>query len=558
MHSIFVELSIVLVVATVIAGLMQFLRQPLIIGHIITGLLVGPYVLNVIDANQTIEIFSQLGIALLIFIIGLSLSPRVVKDVGKVALLTGLGQVSLTTGFGYLLARTMDYEPTTALYIGLAISFSSTIIILKLLSDKKDLGRLYGRIAIGFLLVQDIIAMLVLIGMTSFNQDKSLTDMTIDLLFRGSLLLGLLSFVSAYVLPWLVSFFAKSQEFLFIFSISWGLAIASLFQIAGFSIEIGALFAGIVLANSPYSYEISSRLRPLRDFFIVLFFILLGSQMKLDHMAELLGPVIILSLFILVGKPLIVMILAALQGYNKKTSFKAGLSTAQISEFSLILIVLANQIGYLSEEVSVLITSVGLITIAVSTYYILYSDDLYSILAPSLSFLERRKVNQESATNEPHDIILFGYDTVGQDFIKSFKKLRSRFLVVDYDPEVIAALNEESINCRYGDADDNELLDELGLEKVKMVISTIADFETSLLIVKQIRRTNKKAIVIVKSDQIDEAAELYDQGASYVMMPHYLGSTHTCSLISKHGFDLSEFTKEREKHLHYLEKRLKT
>lgn len=555
MHTIFLELSAILLIATAVAGIMQLIRQPMIIGHIITGLLVGPYVFNLIHTNETIETFSQLGIVLLIFIIGLSLNPRIIKEVGKTAVVTGIGQVIVTSLLGYSVSRLLSFAHIPSIYIGIAISFSSTIIILKLLSDKKELGRLYGRVAIGFLLVQDIIAMTILIGTTSLSQGSDLSALAVASLLKGSLLLLALYLVSAFILPRLVHFFAHSQEFLFIFSLSWGLGVAALFQLAGFSIEIGALFAGVALANSPFAYEISSRMRPLRDFFIVLFFILLGADMKLDNLIHLVGPAIALSAIILIGNPLVAMTLMGLLGYNKKTSFKAAMTVTQVSEFSLILVVLGSRVGHLSEEMVSLVTSVALITIAASTYYILYTDKLYSFFAPVLSIFEAKKTKKDQATADKYDIILFGYDKVGHEFINSFKKLGTSFLVVDYNPEIIAALTADGVNCRYGDADDNELLDELNLEHTKMVISTIPDYEVNALIVDHIRRHNKKAVVIAHSDNIEEAALLYNSGATYIMMPHYLNSTHTSSLIAKHGFDLSEFTKHRKKHIDYLQKR---
>lgn len=557
MESIFTELAIVLLIATVVAGLAQFLRQPLIIGHIVTGLLVGPYIFDILKTPDTLEFLSQLGIAFLLFIIGLSLNPRVIHEMGKVSIITGVGQVLFTTILGFGIGRLLGFSTVTSIYIALAVSFSSTIIILKLLSDKKDLGRQYGRIATGFLLVQDIVAMAILIIVTSLGQDKDLVTLAVETVLKGSALLAVLAAFGVFVLPKLATYFARSQEFLFIFSISWGLGLAVLFKLAGFSIEIGALFAGIVLANSPYSYEISSRMRPLRDFFIVLFFILLGTHMQLHNIFDLLGPALAFSLLILLGNPLIVLIILSLMGYNKKTSFKAGLTVAQVSEFSMILIVLGNRVGHVPPEIVSLVTAVGLITIAISSYYIIYSDKIYDWIAPYLSVLERKKLRSESHTKETHDIILFGFDNVGYDFIESFSKLEKSYLVIDFNPEIIAKLENDGINCRYGDAADNEFLDELRLDKASMIVSTIDDAGTNALIIENARRSNKKSVVIVYSDSIEEATDLYDRGASYVLMPHYAGSTHTCSLISRHGFDLSEFLKVREKHVDYLEKHRK-
>lgn len=555
MSGVFAEISVVLAVATVVAGMMQLLKQPLIIGHILTGLVVGPAVLGVIHSPETLEIFSNIGIALLLFIIGLSLNPRVVKEVGRVALVTGLGQVLFTTVVGFMTGRLLGFDPVPALYIAIAISFSSTIIIMKLLSDKKELGRLYGKISTGFLLVQDLIATVILIGVTSAAQNQSLSDLLGTTALRLVGLALVFAALTYWVLPRLSGFLAKSQEFLFLFSIGWGLGIAALFSAAGLSIEIGALFAGVALATSPYNYEISARLRPLRDFFIVLFFILLGSQMSITNFSALLLPALVFSFIILIGNPLIVMTLMAYLGYTKKTNFKAGLAVAQISEFSLILVVLGNRVGHLPPDIISLVTVVALITIATSAYLIIYADNIYKQIAPALSWFERKEAKRERNQSTAHDIVLFGYRRAGFQFVESFKQLRQKFVVVDFNPEVIDELTKQKINARYGDANDSELLDALELENAKLVISTISDFAANSLIVHHVQNANQDAIIVVTSDEIDEADELYRSGATYVLMPHYLGSAKTSSLIAKHGFDLSGFIKERDKHMGYLQQR---
>ncbi len=555
MDSIFLELSLIIIIATIIAGFMHAARQPIIIGHIITGLIVGPQLLNIAHSTELFDIFAQIGIALLLFIIGLNLRPAVIKEVGRVALVTGLGQIIFTTVIGFFIGRGLGFDTTTSAYIAIALTFSSTIIVMKLLSDKKDLGRLYGKISIGFLLVQDIVATLILIIVSSVTGETNIPIMLLATLLEGLALVALLLATVTFGLPKLTGFFARSPEFLFLFAISWGLGIASLFQVVGFSIEIGALFAGVAMATSPYTYEISSRLRPLRDFFIVLFFILLGSRLSFDHIGVVIAPAILFSLFVIIGNPLIIMILMRILGYNKKTGFKAGLTVAQISEFSLILIVLANRHGQINDDAVTLVTVVGLITIAVSTYMIIYANVLYGLLSPYLGIFEKRSSISEQKNDENYEAILFGYHHVGEDLIHSFKQLKSSFLVVDYNPEVIEGLTNSGIDCLYGDANDNEFLSELNLAKTKLIISTMSDFEANLILTKQVRHVSKHAIVIVKSDLIEDAAALYDAGATYVMMPHYISTNHTSELIHRNGFDLSEFIKERDKHLRYIKKR---
>jgi len=549
---IFVELSIIIGITVLIAGIMKILRQPLIIGYILTGIIVSPYGLDLVRSTETIGVFSQIGITLLLFIVGLSLSPKVIKEVGKVSLITGIGQIAFTSLFGFWISKLLGFSTIVSLYIAIALTFSSTIIIMKLLSDKKDMGRLYGKISVGFLLVQDIFVIILLMVVSSFSDNLNVGGLSFVTILGGMLLIGIFVFVSIYILPRLSKVFARSQEFLFLFSIGWGLGLAALFHYVGFSMEIGALVAGIALSMSPFHYEISSKMRPLRDFFIILFFILLGSQMVFGNIGELIVPAIIFSLFILIGNPLIVMILMGILGYRKKTGFQAGLTVAQISEFSLILIALGIGVGHLTGEILSLVTIVGLITISGSTYLIMYSDKIYPYLSKYLSIFERKKLIEKKREEGNYELVLFGYNRIGYDLLESFKKLKKRVLVVDYDPETILKLSEEGVDCRYGDVDDDEFLTELDLSGSKMIVSTIPEFETNLLLVEKIRKVNKKAIVMVISHDIEEANELYGLGASYVIMPHFLGGSRASKMINEYKFDASKFLKEKNKHITYL------
>ncbi|MEK6934601.1 MAG: cation:proton antiporter, partial [Nanoarchaeota archaeon] len=507
-------------------------------------------------STDTIAIFSQMGVVLLLFIVGLNLSPRVIKEVGKVSLVTGIGQIIFTSLIGFFISRLLGFSIIVSLYIAIALTFSSTIIIMKLLSDKKDLDKLYGKISIGFLLVQDIFVIILLMIIPSFSRGSGLSNLTLTGVLWGILLIGTLVLISIYVLPNLSKFFARSQEFLFLFSIGWGLGLAAVFFYMGLSLEVGALIAGVALSMSPYHYEISSKMRPLRDFFIILFFILLGSQMVFGNINQFIIPALIFSLFILIGNPLIVMILMGLLGYKKKIGFQAGLTVAQISEFSLILIALGIKVGHLSNEILSLVTIVGLITIASSTYLILYSDRIYPYLASYLSIFERKKTKEDKQDKlKDYDVILFGCNRVGYDFLNVFRKMGKKFLVVDYDPELITELTKKKINCRYGDIGDSEFLDELDLSKLKMAVSTTPDFETNLLLIDKIRQVNKKAIIMVVSHNIDESNTLYNKGATYVIMPHFLGADYASMMIMKYGFSKKKFLSEKKKQLASLKNR---
>jgi len=552
---IFTEISLIIVIAATVAGFMHLLRQPLIIGHIITGLIVGPYVFNILHSAEVINVFSELGIALLLFIVGLGLNPKLIKEVGYISAVTGLGQVIFTSMFGFLIASFLGFSQTASIYIAIALTFSSTIIIVKLLSDKQDLQKLYGKIALGFLLVQDIIATLILIIVSALSGGGSVSQLISAIAVQGIILIFLSVFVSIYILPYLSAFFARSQEFLFLFAIAWGLGLATVFRLCGFSIEIGALVAGITLSLSPYHMEISSKMKPLRDFFIILFFILLGSKMAINDMGSIITPALIFSFFVLIGNPLIVMALMGIFGYNKKTGFLAGLTVAQISEFSLILIILGVKLGHVNEQVLSLVTFVGLITIATSTYLILYAEKIYTWLAPVLSIFERRHTHLENKQTASCEIILFGHNRIGYDFISAFNVLKKNFLVVDFDPQIIKYLRDKQINCRYGDVDDVEFLEELRLAKIKMAVSTIPELKTNALLVAQIRAVNQKAVIITIAHSIKDAERLYKLGATYVILPHFLGGQYAADLIARYGLKKNYYLQEQKKHQIYLQQR---
>lgn len=553
MDHLFTEISLLLAISVGIAMLMRALRQPLIIGHILTGILVGPSVFGLVQSPETIEAFGSFGIALLLFIVGLGLNPRVVKEVGRVSLLTGLGQVLFTSLFGYVLVRSLGYAPVAAFYIGVALTFSSTIIILKLLSDKKEQNKLYGKISIGFLLVQDLVATIALLVASATGKGGFGVETFTGLAIKGLAIALGLYLVTHYVLRPMTAFLSRSQELLFLFALAWGFGVGALFYEAGFSLEVGALIAGVALSTMTYAQEVGSRLRPLRDFFIVVFFIALGAKLNLGDVSGILAQALGLSAFVLIGNPIIVMVIMGLLGYTRKTSFKAGLTVAQISEFSLIFILLGFRNGQVSEAVVSLVTIVGIVTITMSSYMIIYSDGLYTYMERYLRLFERRKVKTEKESRHNYDAVLVGFRHGGSEFIRAFQAITKKYVVIDYDPDAIDLMERKQIPYLYGDATDMELLEEIDLSKTHLLISTITDHRTNLFLVQHLQHVNRQAIVICHAQTVQEAAELYGFGASYVVIPHYIGSERISSFIRKSGFKKSEFKRYREKHLAHLQ-----
>lgn len=554
----FLELAAIITLATTISIFTKRFKQPLIIGYILTGILVGPVFLNLLKSQEQLETFSRLGITILLFIVGLNLNPKTIKEVGKSSVFTGILQVAITSIVGYFIATFLGLPKISAMYVAIALTFSSTIIVLKLLSDKGDFHKLYGKIAVGFLLVQDVIASLILLFVSSLSSSNqtNLSSLLLGLLLKASILGTIIFLVNRFLLPKISEFLANTPELLFLFSLAWGLGLASIFYLFGFSIEIGALIAGVSLSVTPFAYEISSKLKPIRDFFIVLFFILLGSQMDISNIFSQLPNALVLSLFVLIGNPIIVILIINSLGHKRKTSFLAGLTVAQISEFSLILATLGFNLKHIPQSILSLITLVGLITISASTYLILYSDKIFSKIEWLLKILELRKTaTQKDLNSEKHEIILFGYDRVGEDFVHTFSSLNKPFLVVDINPLSIEKLNKKHIPNRYGDAEDIDFLEDLELQQTKLVISTIPDHQTNLALTKHIHLINQKCIIILVTHNIFEAKELYLAGATYVVIPHYLGAKHINNLLGKLGFDIKSFKEVRQKHLKLITKK---
>jgi Kef-type K+ transport system membrane component KefB len=461
--------------------------------------------------------------------------------------------VALTVLIGSLLSAVLGYELVPSMAIGVALAFSSTIIILKLLSDKKEHGRLHGKIAIGVLIVQDLLATLALLGAAALGEEGFTFSQLSDLIVKGSALGGALILASLYVIPKLNKVISESQEFLFLFAIGWGLGVASMFEINGFSIEIGALLAGVAIAPMSYSQEISAKLRPLRDFFIVIFFINLGLGLNLDSLNGLWLPVLLFSSVAIILKPLVILLILGLMGYTRNTSFKTAISMAQISEFSLVFLILLNESGRIDNQLLTIMTLVAIISIAISTYLIIYSDKIFKAVEHHLMLFERRKVRFDQREASHYQMVLFGYHKGGNEFIKVFKTLKKRFVVVDYDPETIDKLEHRHLHYMYGDATDPELLDEIGIDRSKLIVSTITEHEINSFLASHIQAVNPSAVTILYAETPDEATELYDRGATYVMMPHFIGSEKIGSFIKHNGFKRSEFKKWREKHLKTLE-----
>lgn len=522
------ELALVIAIAAVLGIGAHMIKQPAFLAYIFTGvaLAVVPF-LDWVD-HGIFEAFSELGIVFLLFLIGMEINYESVRLVGKVSLILGLSQILFTSVVGFAIALIFGFSALAATYIAVALTFSSTIIIVKLLSEKKETHSLHGKISIGFLLVQDFVAMLILIVLAGMETGDGITFLSIGFaLLKGIALFVLMLWIGRKIIPPILDRIARSLELLFLTSLAWAIGVAIAVAYAGFSIEIGGFLAGIALANSSEHYQISSRIRSLRDFFILLFFVSLGSSLIVADFAAMTVPIIVFSLFVLIGNPIIVLTIMGLLGYRKKTSFMAGITVAQISEFSLIVVALGVSIGHVSSEVLSLVTAVGVATIVISTYVITYSEKIFEIMGSTLGIFERKTLNNHSMPEGvARPITIIGGHRVGHNIAASFPK--DRVLIVDFDPDMVALLKKENFNVLFGDISDDEIQEHAELHNSEMIISTSPEFSANAELLELSRKHDKEQIVIVRAETQKDAELLYEMGAHYVILPQltagaYLG-----------------------------------
>ncbi len=548
-ENIFLQISVILGITVSIAFIMRLLRQPLVVAYIVAGLVAGPLFLNQFsDSQDFFEIFAKFGIVLLLFIIGLSLNFDYIKRIGKAVFVGGILQFLITAALGFVLLKLLYFSFLPAIFLSVAITFSSTIIVIKLLADKKDAEALYGRYVIGILLFQDIIAIGILIFLNTVHLQDSIWYMALTItLAKGALLVGLVFLMSRYLLPIIMDKVAGSGELLFIFTVAWCFGVASLVYWAGFSVEIGAIIAGISLGASVYQPEISSRLRPLRDFFIVLFFVVLGSELQLGDIRNVFIPVTALSLFILILQPLIFYHILRFLKYTRRTAFLASITTAQVSEFGFILIFTAKEFGYLSGVELAILTLTALVTIIVSSYLVTYNEQLYHLFRPFLDFFGKDKRQQKNdGERETFDVWVFGYHRIGWKVCEALAEKKIKFAIVDFNPEIISKLKHRGLSAFFGDAADVEFLEQLQLGKAKLIISTIPEPDDQKTLITHIRRLNKKIHVIASLYHTIHLEDLYKVGADYVMVPHLLGGHWMAEVLKGRAISSLLFKKLRQ------------
>ena len=543
MDHAFHELALLLLICAAAGALFVRLRQPVLIAYIAAGIAVGPAGFALVTAHDPIDLLAQVGVAVLLFAVGLKLDLQHVRHIGPVALATGLGQLAFTIVVGFLLTLALGKGWVEALYIAVALTFSSTIIIVKLLSDKRELDSLHGRIAVGFLIVQDLAVVVAMMTMSALRgsdgADAAWQDVVLSLGWRLGVAAAAMFVLMRWVLPAVVAAMARSQELLLVFAIAWGVALAALGEWAGFSKEAGAFLAGFSLASTPFREAMHARLTGIRDFLLLFFFIDLGAKLDFSTLGAEVVPALVLSAFVLVGNPLIVMAIMGWMGYRKRTGFMAGLTVAQISEFSIVFVAMGITLGHVGVATLGLTTLVGLVTITLSTYMILQSQRLFEWMSPWLSVFERRRPFREldgadQGVAADFDVVVFGLGRYGRRLLDQLRAAGVKAVGVDFDPEAVAELRARGVPAHFGDAEDPEFLESLPVHRARWAISTLPQWASNRALLHALSQARFGGTLAAAPRDPPHAQSLAEAGVTHLFNPFDDAADHAAAALARH------------------------
>ncbi|MBI2020240.1 cation:proton antiporter [Candidatus Daviesbacteria bacterium] len=552
MDNIFIQLAIILGLASVLGFITHKFKLPLLIAYLIGGLIIAIIGIFDIKTSAALSFLPEIGIAFVLFLVGMELDLRQLKSLGTPIIVSGLLQIVITSILGTFIAQSFNFSLVESIYLGIGLSFSSTIVVVKLLIEKNTLDSLYGKLSVGILLLEDLLAVVILLGLTSFNSSifhLGLTELFPLLSFAGKVVI-LLSFailLSKYILGSLFKAVSSSGELLFLTALAWCFIYITFAQSLGFSVLIGAFLAGVALANSPYHFQIQGKVKPMRDFFVALFFVYLGTRVDFSQIQSTFLLILVFTTYAVIFKPVLFLLILGSFGFKKHPLFQTAINLSQISEFSLIILLVGLSEGIVSQSALTVIAASGVLSIIISSVVISKSNRLYKQLAFLISFFERGERHLvegvDTKTLEDH-VVLLGSHNVGAQLIRFFRRERIPFIVLDFNPYQVEKLAKEGIPVVFGDMGDPEVLDFLNLHKAILIISTVPDIHDNKLLIEDLKNMRLGIPIIVRAESLEEAKDLYKFGASFVYIPDIVSGEFLVQTLKDHMKD-REYFKER-------------
>jgi len=532
------NLGFIVITAAGFAFLGKLVKMPSIVSYILAGMVLGPGV-GLVELDHSLEVISELGIALLLFLVGIELSLQKIKDLGKVALILGGLQVLLTAVGGFAVAKLMGFGVIESVFLGATVTFSSTVVVIKLLDQKGATNRLYGRIAISLFLAQDIVVIVCLTILSGLGDGESieLVQLAKNLAFAfgGMAVLLIVSLAaSRYVLPKPFAWASRSPDTVFIWALCWCFLVVLLAHQFHLSVEIGAFLAGIAIAQLPIHEDLHRRLHPLMTFFIAIFLVTLGIKMEFGEMATIWPAAVGLSLFVLLAKPLIVYTILARMKFSEYTAFQSSVATGQVSEFAFILLALGAATGLINSTIVALGGLVGILTIALSSYLIIYSEGLHKKMK-SWGLLKivkaKQQPDQEVSKILRNHIIVVGMNALGRNIVNAMTARGEHVLAIDTDPNKLEGL--DPAEKLIGNVEYQSVVEEIGLRDAKLVISALQIEDTNHLLAYRCRSAGVRCAI--HAFDISVVNDLLDLDTSYLIMPAVDGIVEQRQLLSEKG-----------------------
>lgn len=554
MDNIFIQLAIILGASSLLGYVTHKLKLPILIAYLLVGLVIATFPGLDLKNSSVLHFLPEIGIAFVLFLVGMELDLREIKSLGKVVVMASTLQIIISSIAGFAIAGALGFGSVEALYLGLGLAFSSTIVVVKLLLEKNDLNSLYGKLSIGILLLEDLIAVIILVGLTvspslfQFGFQQSFP--IVAFVLKVVLLFGATLVINRYILPKIFDGVSESAELLFLSAIAWCFIYVAFALTLGFSVVIGAFLAGIGLASSPYHYQIQGKVKPLRDFFVTLFFVYLGTQVNFSDLGKVYPTIIAFTLYAVLAKPVLFLLVLGGFGFRKHTMFQTSINLSNISEFSLIIMVVGLQMGLVStNSITVIAVSLILSTI-LSSLAITKSAIVYKYVKSFLAFFERktpyRLIEETSHYDLKDHVVVIGVQQVGESLIRFFQKEDIPQVALDFNPYQVEKLLKAKVPVVFGDMGDPEVLEVLNLNEAKMIISTVPDLINNKLLIEEVKDRNLHIPIIVRADNMKEAKSLYKFGASFVFVPDVVSGEYLVEKLQNHLND-KEYFKDRPK-----------
>lgn len=529
--SILFDIGFIIIFSAILTYFARLLKQPPIVAYVLAGVLIGPVGLGLITNFEEINLLAQLGIVFLLFSVGLEIDFRKFKNVGMAAVSGGALQIVITFLLGFLTAFIFGLNQISSVHAGLLVALSSTMIVTKLLVDKDELNTLHGRIMLGILLLQDILAIIVIPLLSNIKMFMTF-EFAASIILRGFGLFAIAILLNKFFFPKILDYAAERHDILFITAIGNCFFFIGASYILGFSIAIGGFIAGLSMANFPYNIEIAGETHSLRDFFSIIFFSTLGMQLNF-LVTQTMFPLFITLLFLLlIIKPTILALIYLFMGYGGRTSSSIGIGMGQGSEFMFIIAAEMFFMGNITHEFYSLLLTLVVVSIITTPYFMRGRNFIYKsfskikverishLIHPKniheIEYLPRKELNGH--------IIVFGADRMGGRIVKYLKNKGENFLVTEKNPEIVKNLSSMGIYCVYGDAENDEILKKINLYKARLIILTIPFADTSSFVIKKAKRFNKDVKIFARAHSEMDAERLYMSGADLVIVPEFVSA----------------------------------